>query len=145
MITITDAITIMIITIAIITLSISIISHELNTHTYADNRLEPNSRSRCNLRVRDLLSTRSNCLPFLQNLRLQLWTPWMWSIMRSSCGRCAKAEVQTMILTDVTISANIHHQPPTTRCWPPASPIPVPGGCNSASLWTEHTGAYMGA
>ena len=37
------------------------------------------------------------------------------------------------------------HPPPATRHPPPASRLPVPGACSSASLCTEHTGAYMGA
>jgi len=44
-----------------------------------------------------------------------------------------------MISTDVMISAT------ATRLPPPASHLPVPGACNSASLWIEHQGAYMGA
>jgi len=70
MITITDTITIAIITIVIIT-----ISPGPNTHTYIHNRWEEGSRFRWKIRVGDLLSPRSNCLPFLQNLRLQLSTP----------------------------------------------------------------------
>jgi len=50
----------------------------------------------------------------------------------------AKDKVQTIISTNVMISATIYHPPPAT-C------LPVPGTCNSASLWIEHPGAYMGA
>jgi hypothetical protein len=71
MITITDTITIAIITIAIIT-----ISPGSNAHTYAHNPWEASSRFRWKILVGDLLSPRSNCLPFLQTLRLQLSTPW---------------------------------------------------------------------
>ena len=72
MITITDTITIAVITIAIIT-----ISPGPNAHTYTHNPWEASSRFHWKIRVGDLLSPRSNCLPFLQNLGLQLSTPWL--------------------------------------------------------------------
>jgi hypothetical protein len=66
MITITDTITIAIITIAIIT-----ISPGPNAHTYAQNPWKADSIFRLKICVGDLLSPRSNCLPFLQNVRRQ--------------------------------------------------------------------------
>jgi len=69
----------------------------------------------------DLLSPRSNCLRFLQNLRLQLSTPWPWGIVRSCRSGRAKDKVQTMISTDIMISANLHRLPPATRHTPHAS------------------------
>ena len=37
-------------------------------------------------------------------------------------------------------------QPPYATCHPPpATPLLVPGTCNSASIWIEHPGAYMKA
>jgi hypothetical protein len=50
----------------------------------------------------------------------------------------AKVQVQTIISTTIMISASICHLPPRT-C------LPVPGTCNSATVWIEHPGAYMGA
>jgi hypothetical protein len=71
MITITNTIAIAIaIAIAIIT-----ISPRPNAHTYGHNRWEAGSRFRWKISVGDLLSPRSNCLPFLQNLMLQLSKP----------------------------------------------------------------------
>jgi len=145
------------ITIAIaIAIAIISISPRLNAHTYSHNRWEAGTRFRWKISVRDLLSPRSNWLPLLQNLRLQLLTWWLWGIVRSCRGGCAKDKVQTMISTDVTISATIScppsatlhttcHPPNTTHHMPPASRLPVPGVCNSASLWIEHAGVYMGA
>jgi hypothetical protein len=69
-IAITISIIIMAITIAILTISLG-----PNVHTYAHNRWEAGSRFHRKIRVGDLLSPRSNCLPFLQYLRLQLSTP----------------------------------------------------------------------
>jgi hypothetical protein len=79
--------------------------------------------------------------------------------VRSCHGGRANDKVQTTISTDIMISANIRRLPPatrqtphaarrppnTTRHTPPASRLPVPGICNSASLWIEHAEAYMGA
>jgi len=135
------------------------ISPRPNARTYAQNRRETGCRFRWENWVGDLLSPRSSCPPFLQNLRLQLSTPWPWGIVRSYHGGRVKDKVQTTISTDVMISANIHHLPPVTRHtlhaarhppntarhMPPASCLSVPGICNSASLWIEHAGAYMGA
>jgi len=53
--------------------------------------------------------------------------------MRSRHGGCVKDKVQIIISTNVTISATICHR------------HLVLGTCHSASLWTEHLGAYMGA
>jgi hypothetical protein len=82
MITITITITIANITIVNITIAniaiafITIaISPGPNGHTYTQNRWSARSRSRWKICVGDLLSPRSNCLPFLQHLRLQLSTP----------------------------------------------------------------------
>jgi len=144
-----------------VTRTIITISPGPNAHTYAQNRRETGCRFRCENWVGDLLSPRSKCLTFLQNLRLQLSTQWPWGDVRSCHGGRAKDKVQTTISTDVIISANIRRllsatatrytlhaacHPPNTACqMPPASCLPVPGVCNSASLWIEHAGAYMGA
>jgi len=72
------------------------------------------------------LSRRSNCLPFLQYQRLQISTPWPWGIVRSYCGGRAKDKVQTILSTDVMISANIHRLPPATRHTPNAIRLPPP-------------------
>jgi len=135
MITISDTITIAIVT----------ISPGPNTHTYTHTLWEASSRFHRKIWVGDLLSPGSNCRPFMPNLGLQLSTPWPWGIVTSHRSRCAKDIVQTMISTDAMILSNICHQPPTTHYPPPASRLLVPGACSSASLWTEHTGAYMGA
>ena len=67
--------------------------------------------------------------------------------MRSRLGGHTKDMVQTMVSTDVMISAAHHplphatcHPPNTARHTPPASLLPVPGVCNSTSLWIEHAG-----
>jgi len=126
MITITDTITITIITIAIVT-----ISPGWNLHTYIRNGWEASSRVRCKIQVGDLFSTRFNCLPFLQNLRLQLSTPRPWGIVRSRRSGRAK------------IRFRLWYRPPS---WfqPPPTRLLVPGPCNSAILWIEHPGAYLG-
>ena len=103
----------------IIAITIAIIPRP-NVHTYAHNRWEAGSRLCWKIWVGDLLSPRSNYLPFLQNRRLQLSTPWPWGIMRSRPGGCAKDKVQTMISTDIKISAG-RHPPPATRHIPPGA------------------------
>jgi hypothetical protein len=75
MITITNTITIAIAIAIAIAAAIITISPRLNAHTYARNRWDAGSRFRWKIGVGDLLSPSSNCLPFLQNLRLQLSTP----------------------------------------------------------------------
>jgi len=142
MITITDAITIAIITNGIIT-----ISPGRNVLTYTHNRWEAGSRSHWKIWVRDLLSPRPNCLPFLQNPRLQLSTPWPRGIVRPHRGGRAENKVETMISTDVMISATQYHQPPATRHPPPATRYLPPGAWRlplSKSL-DRALGAYMGA
>ena len=128
MTTITNTISIAVITIAIIaiiTIAIFIISPRPNTHTFAHNLWETGSRFRWKIWVGDLFSPRSNCVPFLQNPRLQLSTPWPWGIVRSGPSGSAEAKVQTMISTDARISATICcppplptacHLPPCSRC-----------------------------
>ena len=113
MIIITDTITIAVITIAIIaiaiiTIAIITISPGPNAHTYAHTPWEASSTFSWKIWVGDLLSPRSNCLPFLQNLRLQLSTPWLWGIVRFRLSGRAKDEIQTMIETDVRLSASGH-------------------------------------
>jgi hypothetical protein len=71
MITITNTITSAI----VIAIVIIFISLRPNAHTYAHNRWEAGTRFRWKIWVGDLLSPRSNCPPFLQNLKLQLSTP----------------------------------------------------------------------
>jgi hypothetical protein len=110
MITIANTITI------VIAIAIFPISPRPNAHTYAHNRWEAGSRFCWKIWVRDLLSPRSTCLPFLRNLRLQSSTPWGWGILRSCRGVHAKDKVQTMISTDVMISATIRHLPPASQC-----------------------------
>ena len=90
------------------------------------------SRFHWKIGVGDLLSPRFNYLPFLQNVRLQLSTPGPWGIVRSCRGGFVKIQIETIILTDVMISAT-------------ATYLLVPAGCNPASLWIEHLGAYIGA
>jgi len=161
MITITNTMMIAIDIGIAITIAIAIISisPRPNAHTYAHNRFEVGSRFRWKIWVGDLLSPSSNCLPFLRNLRLQLSIPWRSDIVRSCHGGHAKDKVQTMILTDVMITANIcclrpatRYTPHATCCppnsayqTPPGSCLPVPSICNSASLWIKYTGANMGA
>jgi len=53
------------------------------------------------------------------------------SIFVASCGSCSERSLDPGF--------------PPHRHPPPASCLPVPGACNLASLWIEHTGAYMGA
>jgi len=117
-ITITSTITITIITIS--TITIITISPGLNVYAYTQNRLETGCRFQWENWVGDLLSPISNCLPLLQNLRLQLWTPEPWGIVRCCHGGCTKDKVQTTISTDVMISANIRHTPHATRHTPHA-------------------------
>jgi len=106
-----------------ITITILTISPRPNVHTYTQNRRETGCRLCWENWVGDLLSPRSNCLPFLQNLRLQLSTPWPWGIVRSCHGGRTKDKVQTTISTDVMISANnaAYHLPHATRRPPPAA------------------------
>jgi len=84
-----------------ITITIITISPGPNAYTYAHNRWEAGCRFHWKIGDGDLLSPRFNCLPFLQNLRLQLSTPWQRDIVRSCRGGRAKDKVQTMISTDV--------------------------------------------
>jgi len=115
-------------TIAIaIAIAIISISPRLNAHTYAQNWWEAGTRFRWKIWVGDLLTPRSNCPPFLQNLRLQLSTPWPWGLVRSGHGGYAKDKVQTMISTDVMISATTCRQSPTTGHQPPATSLTPPG------------------
>ena len=124
MITITNTNTITIaIAIAIGTISIS---PRPNAHTYTHNRWEADTWFPWKICVGCLLSPSSNCLPFLWNRRLQLSTSWQWDIVRSCHGGRAKDKVQTMISTDVMISATICHPPPATRHPPPATRHPPP-------------------
>jgi len=161
MITITNTITIAvitiaIITIAIITIAIITISPGPNAQTYTHNLQKASSRFCWKIQVGDLLSARSKCLPFLPHLTLQLSTPWSWGIVRFLLGGRAKDTIQTMISTEVMISAAHHprpatcHMPHATRHpsnaahhMPPAWRLQGPGVCNSTSLWIEHVGAYL--
>jgi len=149
MVTITDTftiavITIAIITIAIITITILSISSSPNGHTYAHNSWEASSRFRWNIWVGDLLSPRSNCLPFLQNQRLQLSTPGSWGIIRFRLSERAKHLIQTMVSTDVmNLAAATRHPPPATRLLPPASRYLSPGSWRlQLNRWTKHAWAY---
>jgi len=66
--------------------------------------------------------------------------------MRSCRGGQAKHNVQTLISTDVMISATtVRHLPASSGLSLPAICLLVRGACNLASLWIEHPGAYMKA
>jgi len=110
-------ITIAIITIAIITIAIITISPEWE-NTYIDNWWDGSILLHWKIWIGALLSPRSNCLHFLENLWLQLSTPWLWDMVRSCHSWCAKHTVLTMILTEVMTLATIHCLPPTAR-YPP--------------------------
>jgi hypothetical protein len=64
--------------------------------------------------------------------------------VRSGHGGLPREKVQNKISTDDMISAETHRQLHTTQHHPPASHLPVPGSCNSASPCAKHTAAYMG-
>jgi len=127
MITITNTITIAIAIAIAIAGAIISISPRLNADTYAHNRWKAGSSFLWTIWVGDLPSPNSKCLPFLHNLTLQLSTPWQWGIMRSCYGGHAKDDIQTIILTGVTISATISHAPSATRHPPPATCHPPTG------------------
>jgi hypothetical protein len=118
-------IAITIITIAIITIAIITISPGTDVQTYAHNPWEATCRVCWKISVPDHLSPRSNCLPFLPNLRLQLSRPWLSGIVRSRSGGGAKDKVKTMISTDFMMSATATRLPsPFTRLQLPASRFP---------------------
>jgi len=119
-----------------ITIAIITISPRLNGHTYAHNRWEAGSRCFWTIWVGDLLSPRSNYLPLVQNLRLQLSTPWPWGIVRSRLGGRAKDKVQTMISTDIMIPAT-GHPPLATRYLPPVT-CHMPRATDQTLLATRH-------
>ena len=147
MTTITNTITITIaIAIAIaIPIAINSYSPRRIRHPCTHNRWEA-GRSLCwKISVGNLLSPDSNCLPFLPNLTLQLSTPLPCSIMRFRLAGRTQDKFQTIILTNVMISATIRLHPLTTHHPPLASCLLVPSDCNTASSWTEHTGAFIGA
>jgi len=112
-ITITNTITIPIIIITITFASI-LISPRQTAYTHAHNLWEAGSIFCWIIWVEDLLSSRSNYLPFLPILELQLSTPWPWVIVKSRYGGFTKDKVSTTILTVIIISANIHCLPPAT-------------------------------
>jgi len=101
-----------------ITIAVITISQGPNAHTYAHNQWEAGNRFRWKIWVRDLLSPRSNCLPFLQNLRLQLSTPWLWVIEISRRSGRTKNTAQTKIWTDLMISATATRLPLSISCHP---------------------------
>jgi len=101
-----------------------------NAHTYAHNRWEVGTRFRWKIGVGDLLPPRSNCLPFLRNLRLQLSAPWPWSILRSCCGGHDKDKIQAMVLSDVMILATIFRPPSATHHMPHAARQPLHNICH---------------
>ena len=112
-ITITIAVTIAIVTISIIP--------RPNAHTYSHNRWEVGTRFHWKIGVGDLHSATSYGLPFLRNRRLQLPTPWPWGILRPWYEGHAEDQVETMISTNVMISATICHPPAAHRCRAPAT------------------------
>jgi len=127
MITIANTITI---AIAIaVAIAIFPVSPGPNAGSYTYKRWEVETRFCMKIWVGDLLSPRSNCLPFLRNLRLQWSTPWVWGILRSYRGGRAKDKVQTMILADVMISANTRRLPSATCHMPPAKHCPPYATC----------------
>jgi len=137
MITITNTITN--ITIAIIT-----ISPGPNVHTDAPQSIGSGQQIPLENVSRRSVLPRSNCLPFLQNLRLQLSTPLPRGIVRSRCGGRAKDKVQTTISTDVMISATIRHPLPATRHLPHASRCLAPATQQvSGSSTPEHTWEHI--
>jgi len=79
------------------------------------------SRFHLKIWVGDLLSPTLNSLPSRCNLRLKLLTQWPWGIMRSCRGGRAKDNDQTIILTDIMISAIIYHTPSATHHLPPSA------------------------
>jgi len=103
------------------------ISPRLNAHTYAHNWWEAGTGFCWKIWVGDQLTSRLNCPPLLQNLRLRLSTPWPWGIMRSGRSVHAEDTDQTMISTDVMISATIRRQSPSTGDQPPATSLTPPG------------------
>jgi len=116
----------------------------LNEHTYTHNQWEASNRFYWKVWVGDLLSPRCSCLPFLQNPRLQLSTPWPTGMVRSHHSGHTKIKVQTMILTNVMILVTATCLPPlASHLLPPASHLPVPSSCNLPSLWIEYAGANI--
>jgi hypothetical protein len=108
-------------------------------HTYTHNWWAAGSRFHQKIWVCDLLSPRSNFLTFLQNLKMQLSTPWPGHIVRSRCSGCNRYTVHTKLSTDIMILATIFHPPPT-----PTTCLLVPGWCNSCCLFMKRPEAYMG-
>jgi len=152
-------ITITIITITITTIARITIRTGPNAYAGTQNRWETGCWLHWDYWVGDWLSPWSNCLPSLQNVRMQLSTPWLRGIMRFYHGGLTNDMIHTTMFANIMISANIcclpptiQHTPPTAcilpdtaRHPPPASCLPLSGVCNSASLWIEHAGASMGA
>ena len=77
--------------------------------TYAHDSENVGNSFRWRTWVRNLVSQSSNCLPFMRNLRLQLSTPWLCSILRFCHSGKTYDKVWTIILTDIMISAAICH------------------------------------
>jgi len=142
MITSTDISTIAITTIAIntitlimitifaipnITINISIASIRPNGNWYVYKLCKASSGCCCSIWVWDLLSQISNCLPFQQNQSLQLWTPWPSGNVRSGRGGHAKESFQTIIWTDIKISAGEYLQPPIANHRSPTTILMTPG------------------
>jgi len=134
-------ITIAIITIAIITMAIITIGPGPDAHTYAPIRWVDGRWFCRNIWVGDLLSPRSNCLPILKDVRLQLTTVWPWGIVRSHHAGYAKNNIPRMISTDVIISATATYLlPPTYRGLAPATYI-----SNNSSFHRKHPGVPNGS
>jgi hypothetical protein len=109
------------------------------------NRWEARSWFRSKISVGNLPSPSPNCLPFLQNGRLQFSTPWPWGIMRSHRHGEVKDNVQAMRLSDILISAaTFGHLPASSGLTSPTNRLLVPGTWNRAPLSIKHPGAYMG-
>jgi hypothetical protein len=70
--------------------------------------------------------------------------------VRSPRGGREEDQVQIIVSTDLMILAACHplshatrHPPNTAHHTPPASLFPVPGVCNSTSLWIQHVGGVQ--
>jgi len=141
MITITDTITITNITMAFNTI---VTRPGWDAHTYNNIRWERSSQFCWNIWIRDLLSPRSNCLLFLQNLRLKLSISRLWGIVRSHLCGYTRVMLQTIISTEIMISATINHPQHTSHYTLPASWCLVPATQqHSGSSTQEHTWEHI--
>ena len=108
---------------------------------YVWNQYQAGCRMCWVISVGEILSLRSNCLPFQKNMRLQLSTPRPWGMIRSCHGGCSKGNLQTTILTDIIISANISCVPPAICQMLPAT-CHLPPATHCSSYTTRPTPAH---